>query len=151
VSPDAARPATGAAAAPPVYTPYHPRWYRRRVSVWWWLKNPSYATFVLRELTSVFVAGFALVTLLQVRALSAGPEAYARFERRLESPLVLAFHAVALAFVLFHSITWFNLAPKAMVVRLRGRRLPDAAVVAGNYAAWVAATAFVVAVLVVAL
>jgi fumarate reductase subunit C len=151
VSPDAAHQATGGAAAPATYTPYHPRWYRRRVSVWWWLKKPSYATFVLRELTSVFVAGFAVVTLLQVRALSAGPEAYARFQQRLESPIVLAFHAVALAFVLFHSITWFNLAPKAMVVRLGGRRLPDAAVVAGNYAAWVVATAFVVAVLVVAL
>ena len=151
MSPDAARPAMGGAAAPAGYTPYHPRWYRRRVSVWWWLQKPSYATFVLRELTSVFVAGFAVVTLFQVRALSAGPEAYARFQQRLESPIALAFHAVALAFVLFHSITWFNLAPKAMVVRLGGRRLPDAAVVAGNYAAWVVATAFVVAVLVVAL
>src|SRR2546426_4976960 len=45
------------------YTLYHPRWYRRRVSVWWWLQNRAYAGFVLRELTSVFVAFFAGVTL----------------------------------------------------------------------------------------
>ena len=137
-------------AAPGAYTPYHPRWYRRRVSVWWWLKRPTYATFVLRELTSVFVAGFAVVTLLQVRALSAGPETYARFQQRLESPVVLAFHAVALAFLLFHSLTWFNLAPKAMVVRVGGRRVPDAAVLAANYAAWIVATASVAAVLLAA-
>src|SRR3989454_11117143 len=42
------------------YTPYHPRWYRRRVSVWWWLQNRAYAGFVLRELTSVFVAFFEI-------------------------------------------------------------------------------------------
>ena len=45
--------------AEPSYTLYHPRWYRRRVSVWWWLQKRSYTGFVLRELTSIFVAFFA--------------------------------------------------------------------------------------------
>jgi succinate dehydrogenase subunit C len=118
------------------YTPYHPKWYRRRVSVWWWLQKGSYAKFVLRELTSVFVAFFALVMLWQLWALRQGPEAYARFQGRLQSPLFLALHAVALLFVLFHAVTWFNLAPKAMVVRLGGRRVPDGIVVGLNYGAW---------------
>lgn len=118
------------------YTAYHPRWYRRRVSVWWWLKNAAYAGFVLRELTSVFVAYFAVLTLLQVRALAAGAEAYARFVARLSSPLLLVLDLVALLFVLFHAVTWFNLAPKAMAVRLRGRRVPDLAISGANYAAW---------------
>ena len=63
-------------SADPHYTLYHPRWYRRRVSVWWWLQNRAYARFVLRELTSVFVAFFAVVYLWQLRALAQGPEAY---------------------------------------------------------------------------
>jgi fumarate reductase subunit C len=125
-------------AAPPSssYTPYHPRWYRRRVSVWWWLQNRSYTGFVLRELTSVFVALFALLYLWQLRALVQGPEAYARFLARLKTPLFLAVDAVAFLFVLFHTITWFNLTPKAMVVRLAGKRVPDWAIIGGNYAAW---------------
>jgi fumarate reductase subunit C len=131
------------ADAPTPYRLYHPKWYRRRVSVWWWLSKPAYATFVLRELTSVAVAFFALVTLLQLRALARGPEAYSRFLHRLESPLVVALHALALAFVLFHAITWFNLAPKAMVVRLGGKRVPDAVIVGANYLAWLVATAVV--------
>ena len=102
----------------PHYTLYHPRWYRRRVSVWWWLQNPTYTGFVLRELTSVFVAFFAVVYLWQLRALVQGPEAYAHFLARLGTPLFLALHSVAFLFVLFHAVTWFNLAPKAMVVRL---------------------------------
>ena len=117
------------------YTPYHPKWYRRRISVWWWLQNPTYAFFVARELTSVFVAFFAVVLLWQVRALAQGPEAYAGFLARLRTPLFLALNGVAFLFVLFHAITWFNLAPKAMVVRLRGKRVPDRIVAASNYVA----------------
>ena len=118
------------------YTPYHPRWHRRRVSVWWWLEKRSYTVFVLRELTSVAVTFFALVTLGLVRAVAASPEAYARFLARLGTPLFLSLHVVAFLFVLFHSITWFNLAPKAMVVRIKGKRVPDAIVTGLNYGAW---------------
>ena len=57
---------------PAHYTPYHPRWYRRRMSVLWWLKDRAYVKFVLRELTSVFVAFFALLYLWQIRALAEG-------------------------------------------------------------------------------
>ncbi len=120
----------------PHYTLYHPRWYRRRVSVWWWLQNRSYTAFVLRELTSVFVAFFALVYLWQLRALAHGPEAYAQSLVRLKAPRFLALDTVAFLFVLFHAITWFNLTPKAMVVRLRGKRAPDWVIVGLNYAAW---------------
>ena len=131
----------------PQYTLYHPRWYRRRVSVWWWLQKRSYAGFVLRELTSVFVAFVAVVYLWELRALVQGPEAYARFLSRLQTPLFLALHALALVFVLFHTITWFSLTPKAMAVRLGGKRVPDPVIVGVNYAAWVVVSAVVAAVL----
>ena len=130
-------------SGPSPYTLHHPRWYRRRVSVWWWLEKRSYAVFVLRELTSVFVALFALVTLWQIRSVAAGAAAHARFMARLATPAFVVFHVVALLFLLFHSITWFNLAPKAMAVRLRGRRVPDAVVAGSNYAAWLVLSAAV--------
>jgi fumarate reductase subunit C len=129
------------------YTPYHPRWFRRRVSVWWWLQKGTYAVFVLRELTSVAVAFASLLTLLLVRALARGPEAYQRFLERLGHPDALVLSLLAMAFVLFHSVTWFHLAPKAMVVRFQGRRLPDALIVGANYLAWVALSGVVALVL----
>ena len=135
-------------SVPTAYTPYHPRWYRRRVSVWWWLETWSYAGFVLRELTSVFVALFALVTLWQIQSLARGPEAYARFLARLGRPGFVALHLVGLAFVVFHSITWFNLAPTAMVVRLKGKRVPDGVIAGANYAAWAVLSAAVAYILV---
>lgn len=128
---------------PPAYTEYHPRWYRRRVSTYWWLRQRQYLKFVLRELSSVFVAIFVAITLLQLRALRAGPEAYARFQHLMQSPVVIAVCAISLFFVVFHTITWFNLAPSAMAVRVRGKRLPDLLVAAPNYAIWLVASAAV--------
>jgi fumarate reductase subunit C len=123
------------------YTPYHPKWYRRRVSVWWWLESGSYTGFVLRELSAVAVAFFAVVLIALVRALARGPEAYARMMARLGSPAVLALSLLAFLFVVLHSITWFNLAPTAMVVRVRGKRVPDAVISGSNYAAWIVLSA----------
>ena len=120
----------------PRYTLYHPRWYRRRMSVWWWLQNPAYTGFVLREITCVFVAFFALTYLCQLRAIAKGPGAYAQFLAYLRTAPFLVLNAVAFIFVLIHSITWFNLAPKAMVVRLGGMRVPDGVIIVMNYAAW---------------
>ena len=40
----------------PQYTEYHPRWYRKRVSTYWWMGSWKYMKFILRELSSIFVA-----------------------------------------------------------------------------------------------
>ena len=53
------------------------------------------------------------------------------------------FHGLVLLFLLFHSFTWLLAAPKALVLRVLGKRLPDVAVLAGHYAAWLVATALV--------
>ena len=120
----------------PVYTEFHPRWYRPHVSVYWWLGEWHYLKFILREISSVFVAWFVILTLVQLWALRGGRESYARFEHWLQNPVVIAVNVISLFFVVFHAITWFNLAPKAMAVRLRGKRLPDILLSAPNYAMW---------------
>jgi len=128
-------------STPVRYTLHHPRWYRRPVSVFWWLEKRAYIVFVLRELTSVFVALVSVLTLLQVRAILEGPEAHAALMTRLGSPPVTALLLVALVALVFHSASWFNLAPRAMPVRFRGRRVPDVLVSGGNYAAWLVLSA----------
>lgn len=122
-------------------TEYLPKSYHTRVSTYWWLSRWAYLKFILREGSSVFVAWAVVVTLIQIRALTRGPAGYAEFQRWLGSPLVLALNAVSFFFVMFHAVTWFSLAPTAMAIRLRGRRLPGAAVAAPNYVVWVAISA----------
>ena len=43
----------GAMSQAPAYTEYHPRWYRRRVSTYWWMGRWSYLVFILRELSRI--------------------------------------------------------------------------------------------------
>lgn len=90
---------------------------------------------------------YALVLLFQIRALSKGPEAYSAFLEKLNSPTAIFLHAFAFLFVIFHSVTWFNLAPKAMVVNVGKKRVPGAMIVALNYAAWVLFSAVIVYIL----
>jgi fumarate reductase subunit C len=124
-------------------TAYSPRWYRQRVSTYWWLWQPSYLKFILRELSSVPVAYVVVLILLQLRALSQGPEAYAACQAWLRTPWAIVLNGISFGFVLFHTITWFNLAPRAMVVRVRGQRLPDVLIAGSNYVAWVVVSAVV--------
>jgi fumarate reductase subunit C len=125
--------------------------YRPPVSIFWWVHRRSYLLFVLRELSSVFVAWFVVYLVLLVGAVQRGPSAYAAFLEWSANPLVLVLNLIALAFVLLHAVTWFNLAPKALVVRLQGRQVPPRAVAAGHFGAWLVASAIVAWILVVAL
>jgi fumarate reductase subunit C len=126
------------------YTEFHPRWYRRRMPVFWWVRRRSYLAFVIRELSSVFVAWFVAFLLLLVKAVGDGAAAYQRFLDWAANPFVIAVNVVALCFVVFHAVTWFNLSSQAMVVRLRGQRLPPSMVAGGNYAAWVVLSALLI-------
>ena len=126
------------------YTPYHPRWYRTRMSTWWWLGRWAYLKFILREISSVFVAWFVVVLLLQIRALARGPEAYAAFEQQLQTPWMFLLNILSLFFVIFHAVTWFNVAPQAMAVQVGGKRVPDLVIAGSNYAAWAAVSAAIV-------
>jgi len=109
----------------------------------WWLGRWTYVAFILRELSSVFVAWIVLFTLFLIHAVSRGEGAYQEFLAWSRGPVVLALNVVALFFVCFHAITWFNLAPQAMVVRLRGQRVPGTWIAASNYVAWAVASALV--------
>lgn len=114
-----------------------PRLYHQPVPTFWWLRRRSYLMFVLRELSSVFVAWFVVYLLMLVTAIGGGTDSYERFLDWSGQAWVVVLNVVSLAFVLLHMVTWFGLAPKAMVVRLRGRPVPPRAVLAGHYALWV--------------
>ena len=115
--------------------------YRQPISRFWWAKRRSYLLFMLREISCAFVAWFVVYLLLLVHATSAGPDSYARFLEWSANPLVVAVNAVALIFLLLHAVTWFGLAPRAIVPHVRGRRVPARAVLAGHYAAWLVVSA----------
>ena len=119
------------------------RSYRRPIALLWWLSRRSYLLFVLRELSAVFVAWFVVYLFLLVNAIGDGASSYSRFVDWSGTWWVIALNVIAFAFVLLHAVTWFGLAPRAMVVHLRGRRVPPPQIVAAHYLAWLLLSAIV--------
>ena len=127
----------------PEYRLHHPKWHRRKMPIFWWLKKWSYMKFILRELTSLAVVYTAVLLLLQVVAVSRGEEAYANFLAFLKRPGVMAVNISIILGLLFHTVTWFNLAPRALVLRLVGRRIPDRVILLAHYLGWLAVSALI--------
>ena len=127
----------------PGYKLFHPKWHRRRMPIFWWLGKYSYTRFIARELTSMAVGYSAAVLTLEVWLLSQGEETFARFQEILRLPAVLALHTLVFVVLLFHSVTWLSLAPRALVLRLGGRRVPDFVIATAHYLAWIVASALV--------
>jgi succinate dehydrogenase subunit C len=101
-----------------------PTTYRQPISRLWWTKKRTYFLFVMRELSSVFVAWFAVFLIVMVFAIGRGEASYQRFLDFAASPIVVMVNIVALAFAVLHTVTWFVLTSQAMVVRVGGRLVP---------------------------
>ncbi len=130
--------------AAPTYNLYRPKWYRKRVSTWWWAQQWRSFKFILRELSSLAVGYVGLLLLLTVWTLGRGAGDYAELQAWLRWPPVVLLTVIALLFVLYHSITWFNLTPKAMPpIRVGGKRLADWMIAAPNYVIWVVLSALI--------
>ena len=118
--------------------------YQKKMPLLWWLQRPAYTKFMLREITSVFVALYLVTLLLFVMKIGQGPAEMSAHLEKLASPGWLFFHVIALLFALFHTITWFNLTPKVMVVWRGEEKLPGWLLAGSNYVAWIAVSAVVV-------
>lgn len=127
----------------PIYREHHPKWLRPRMSTYWWLGKWPYVKFILRELSSVFVAWFVVYLLLLFRAVSNGDASYQHFLAFSANPIVLTLNVVTLFFIVFHALTWFALAPQAMVVHVGKKKVPPFLIAAGNYGGWIVVSAFV--------
>jgi len=104
---------------------------------WEWItRHPRYLRYMTREFSCLFIGAWTLMLVCAVARLSEGPEAWAAFLEGLKSPLIVAFHLLALAFAVYHSITWFQLTPKALPVQLGEKFLPDGVISGAHFGAW---------------
>jgi fumarate reductase subunit C len=110
----------------------------REISSEWIFRHPRYVRYLVREFSCLFIGGYALLMVVALMRLSQGPAAWEGFLQALQAPASIAFHLVALAFSLYHSVTWFNLTPKALPVQLGEKFLPDGVIAGAHYAGWFA-------------
>lgn len=120
------------------------RAYRPRVSTWWWLGKRTYFVFVMRELSSLFIAWVVAYLLAFVYAVGRGNATYQNFLDWADTPWVVVVNVIAAVFVVLHTVTWFNLTPQAMAVRVGSRRVPAWQIIAGQYLGLAVVSAFVI-------
>ena len=112
----------------------------------WFMERPAYVRFMIRELTSVFIAGYLVVLIVTLAKAGGGTGDLAAWLQSMTGPWWVAAHVVALAAAVWHSVTWFSAVPQAMPLYLGERKLPSpvAAVLMG-YGPWLTVTALIVA------
>src|SRR5438105_13171447 len=108
--------------------------YIRPMPATWFLHNRHLVIYALRELTSVFVAGYAIFLMVLLAYESQGRGALGRFFHNvLRSQTSLILHLIALAFVVFHSATSFNGKARFMLIWRGVGRVRPVLIAASNY------------------
>jgi fumarate reductase subunit C len=118
--------------------------YVREVSrTRWFFRRPRYMRYMAREVTCVFIGVYTLVLVVGLARLAQGRAAYEAFLQALQSPASIAFLVLALLFSAYHSITWFNLTPKAMPLQVGEKFVPDGVIAGAHYLGWAIVSAVV--------
>jgi fumarate reductase subunit C len=115
--------------------------YVRPITSEWIFRHPRYVRYMLREFSCLFIGGWTLLMVWGLKQLAAGPAAWAAFLELLKSPASIVFHLLTLAFATYHSVTWFNLTPKALPVQLGEEFASDWVIAGAHFAAWAVVSA----------
>jgi len=103
----------------------------------WWLAQPRYVRYMLREISALFIGLYVLVLMIGLYQLSQGKAAFDEFLASAEGSLGLAFAVVAILFAIYHTYTWFQVTPKAMPLTLGGKKIPGAFIIAAHWLGFV--------------
>ena len=116
--------------------------YTRELPTDWWMKQLFYTKYMLREGSSVLISIYSLILAWGVLRLSQGEVAFNGWLEALQNPFAILLHLIALVFAIYHTITWFSLAPKAVDLWIKGKRLDDKVIISSHYAAFIVVTVF---------
>jgi fumarate reductase subunit C len=119
--------------------------YVRDFPTSWWLQKPFY---MLREMTSFFVGTYSALLIVGLWRLSEGPAAWTAYIGMFDHWAWLVYHGLALAFALYHTVTWFALFPRTAPIMVKEDFVPPAPLIIGQYVVWLVVSLIVLAALV---
>jgi fumarate reductase subunit C len=97
----------------------------------------------LRELTAVFIVAYLVIMLIGLARLGDGVEPYEAFQNMARSPIMVILSLIIFVFTLFHSITFINLIPRGMALRIGEERVHPAFISGPGYIGLVVVTTIV--------
>jgi len=117
----------------------------------WWLKNPIYFRFMMRELTGLFIAFYCIFLLvLMYQAEHDDGTSFAAFYSALGSTPSVGFHIVVFVFAVYHSTTFFDLTPRVLVVFRGEEKVPEAMIAGAHYVGWAVVSIILIVIALVA-
>ncbi len=102
--------------------------YVQRQRADWWLRNPVFRRYMLREATAPPLFLYTLLLMSGLYQFTRGEAAFLDWLELLRSPWLLALHGLALAAALLHAVTWIALVPKILVIDTDRLRVSPATV-----------------------
>lgn len=101
--------------------------YRQTIPPHWWRKSNHYLFYIIRESTAFFMLWVSIILMYGVicaHTNEMGQDEFYRFIFFLQHPIVVVLNVLTLLAALIHSITWFNLVPKAINIVIANKKPP---------------------------
>ncbi|MBE2895238.1 fumarate reductase subunit FrdC [Spirabiliibacterium falconis] len=99
--------------------------YVREVKPTWWKKLDFYKFYMVREATALPTVWFCIVLFYAFLCLGNG-SFETNFVSFLKNPLVILLNVITMAGLVFNTVTWFGLTPKALNLIYKNERVPQA-------------------------
>jgi fumarate reductase subunit C len=100
--------------------------YMRQMSkTSWFMAHSRYKSYILREVSSLFVGLYMALLIFGLFRLGSGPDAWAGFLAFVKSPLVLLLSLIAFAMFIVHTVSWFQAVPQVLRIQQGGARQAD--------------------------
>jgi fumarate reductase subunit C len=116
--------------------------YQRKMTNDWWLKNIFYSKYMIREGSSILITLYSLILAWGILRLSQGEAAFNAWLSALQHPVSILLHLLIFLIAMYHTITWFSLAPKAVGLYIKGKPIDSKLIVSGHYIAFAVVTLF---------
>ena len=118
-----------------------PKPYTRKMPATWWLQKQAYFWFMIRELTAVVMAVYCVVLLVMLYRLKQRDGSIDELMTLLQTGWSVGLHFVAFLAAMYHTVTWFALVPKALVVRMGEEKVPPFVLIGSHWLAFAAISA----------
>lgn len=109
----------------------------------WFMGHARYKSYMLHEISSLFVALYMWLLIDGLLRLAKGPEAWAGWVDLVKHPVILVLSLIALALFVIHTMSWFKAVPQAMRIQRGEEFVPGNVLIGANYAALGAFSLFI--------
>ncbi|RKF14511.1 fumarate reductase subunit C [Alginatibacterium sediminis] len=109
--------------------------YTREMKADWWRKDSFFTMYIIREGSSLVIALYCFMLIAGLFSLTQGQSSFETWLGFISHPITIVFQVLTLVWTLYHSYTWFQLAPKAANLWMGEKRVPDSWIVNAMYAA----------------